>query len=392
MNICIWSSGNFEKNYSSFHLMKDIIKALLESEDEVWLIQRQFSDGSIPADLENERLHVVNIKRKEQKKSNYFGRLFEPMMFYKKTFKFVKSIKSLDAIFVQSTNLAYFPNKYGKKLKIPVTFNVQDIFPENTAYLGKIKINSFIYKLFYKMQSIAYSNATRIITISEDMKGTILQHGVDSNKVEIVYNWGYEGPAQIDTEPDIFLMDKFNVVYAGNVGVMQNVDIVIEAAELLSHDESILFHIVGNGVYREKLIARAKDRNMRNIIFHPAVPSEVAPVLYSKADINLVPLAENIYKTAFPSKTAMCFASNKPAIFAIGKESLFGQKIEMMTGCPLIAADSPKELAGAIVDIKNDIVEVNTGDFYLKEMNNIINSKRYVEIIHETITNSGREV
>lgn len=58
--------------------------------------------------------------------------------------------------------------------------------------------------------------------------------------------------------------NKFNVVYAGNIGVMQNVEVVIEAARK-SEDPDVLFHIFGDGAYKQKLIEKASDLN--NVIF-----------------------------------------------------------------------------------------------------------------------------
>ena len=65
----------------------------------------------------------------------------------------------------------------------------------------------------------------------------------------------------------MFKKGIFNVVYAGNIGVMQNVDILIETAKLMKDDKSVWFHIIGNGVYKDKLKARAKEYGITNISF-----------------------------------------------------------------------------------------------------------------------------
>ena len=59
MNICIWSGCSFEEWYSSYHLMLEIIKRILASGHEVWLVQVKNSDGKLPSELTKERkLHV----------------------------------------------------------------------------------------------------------------------------------------------------------------------------------------------------------------------------------------------------------------------------------------------------------------------------------------------
>ena len=104
----------------------------------------------------------------------------------------------------------------------------------------------------------------------------------------------------------------FNVVYAGNIGVMQNVDLLVETARLMQEDPDVHFHIIGNGLYKKKLEAKAREYGVRNLSFWPMQPPEMAPAIYSAASVNVIPLVKNVYKTALPSKTATCLACGKP--------------------------------------------------------------------------------
>ena len=179
----------------------------------------------------------------------------------------------------------------------------------------------------------------------------------------------------------MFNKEFFNVVYAGNIGVMQNVDILIEAAKLMKDDKSTWFHIIGNGVYKEKLEARAKTYGISNISFWPMQPSEMAPLIYCAADVNIIPLVKGIYKTALPSKTATCMACEKPIIFAIGTESKTGQKITKETGCPVVEADHAEGLAEAIRSIRDGKHQYQTAAFFKEHMGKTVNSDKYAEII-----------
>ena len=125
--------------------------------------------------------------------------------------------------------------------------------------------------------------------------------------------------------------DKFNVVYAGNIGTMQNVDIVVAAARCMQEVNKIHFHIFGDGIYKKRLQSEAEG--LTNISFWPMQPSELAPSIYAMADVNVIPLATNIYRTALPSKTATCIACKKPIIFCIGKDSRFGKLMSREQGC-----------------------------------------------------------
>lgn len=74
---------------------------------------------------------------------------------------------------------------------------------------------------------------------------------------------------------------------------------------------------------------------------------------YSAADVNVIPLVKDVYRTALPSKTATCLACQKPIIFAIGKDSKFGQRAMKEAGCPVVEADRADELVQAIIIVQN---------------------------------------
>ena len=74
-------------------------------------------------------------------------------------------------------------------------------------------------------------------------------------------------------------------------------------------------------------------------------------------------------------------ACQQPIIFAIGKSSLFGKRVADETGCLLVDSDDAKELADAITMIEAGNVEVNTSEFFYKNMTMTANSRRYAEII-----------
>ena len=162
--------------------------------------------------------------------------------------------------------------------------------------------------------------------------------------------------------------------------MMQNVDLLIEAAKLMKQDQSVWFHIIGNGVRKEKLEARAKDYEITNISFWPMQPPEMAPQIYSAADVNVIPLVKDVYKTALPSKTATCLACQKPIIFAIGKDSKFGQKAMKEAGCPLVEADMPEEFVNAIRNAKTNKNNNSIGEFFLEHCRITENSERYAEM------------
>ena len=387
MKVLFWMSGYFDRHTTSEHLLTAVIKHLCEQGHSVHVLQKDTGGTlpSIPDGLRDLPVTTTAIPFRAADKGNFIAR-------YLAEFKYVNACKKhiasdYDAAFVQSTIVAGFALKAARrKLKKAVlTLNVQDIFPYNAAFSGSIKANGLIFKVLAALQRSGYKRCDHIITISEDMKDTLVADGTPADKIEVVYNWSYrdEPYENVDLAPVAGLFDpgRFHVVYAGNVGVMQNVDLLIETARLMQDDSTIRFDIIGNGVYKDKLAARADAYGLTNVAFHPMQPPELAPAVYAAAGVNVIPLVKDVYRTALPSKTATCLACGKPVIFAIGRESKFGQKAMKEAGCPVTEPDRPEELAAAIREIVAGRCDCRTIPLFERDFGITRNSAKYATII-----------
>ena len=386
MKILFWLFIGLDRQETSEHLLVSVIEQLCKSGHEVHILQKDTGGNlqSIPNALSCYPVTTTTIPFEKASKGNFIARYYKELNYILKCKKHLK--QEYDAVFIQSNTVAGFAVKaVSKKLpKAKITFNVQDIFPYNLMYCGRIKQNGLLFKLLAKEQRYAYTHADHVITISEDMKDTLINDGVSEEKISVIYNWSYQDEPykNIDTSPVSNMFDKqyFNVVYAGNIGMMQNVDILIEAAKLMKEDKTVWFHIIGNGIYKDKLEAKACDYGIKNISFWPMQKPELAPVIYSAADVNVIPLMKNIYRTALPSKTATCLACQNPVILAVGSDCKFGQKVKKEAGCHVVESDNPEELVVEIKRIQNGDM-TNSSVRFLKYFGNTENSKKYSEII-----------
>ncbi len=394
MKVLFWMFIGFDQHTTSEHLLAAVVEQLCKAGHSVHIIQKDLG-GNLPAIPETLREYSVTTDRipfHTVDKTNFVARYLAELKYINESKKYITS--EYDAVFIQSNNEAGFSLRAVRK-KLPnaiVTLNVQDVFPYNAVFSGKIKKNSALFKLLASIQRYGYKHSDHIITISDDMRETIINDGIDCAKVKVIYNWSYQNHLykNVDTSIISNILDPayFNVVYAGNIGVMQNVDIIVEAAKLMSEDQTVKFHIIGNGVYKEKLISRASSYGVKNISFWPMQPPKMAPVIYSAADINVIPLVKDVYRTALPSKTATCLACQKPVIFAIGHDSKFGKKVVEEDGCFVVESDSPEELVKAIIMVKNSSdSKVNTGEFFLHNCEKDHNSKMYAKIITSALNN-----
>lgn len=387
MKVLFWMFIGFDQHATSEHLLSAVIERLCEAGHSVHIIQKN-TGGNLPAIPERLNKYDVTtdvIAYQAADKRNFIARYLTELKYINACKKFITS--DYDAVFIQSTNVAGFALKALRK-KLPkaiVTFNVQDIFPYNLVYSGGLKKSSPVFGVMAAEQRYGYKHSDHIITISEDMKDTLVADGTAADKIEVIYNWSYQDELYegLDLAPVAHMFDNhyFNAVYAGNIGVMQNVDILIEAAKLMKDDKSVWFHIIGNGVYKEKLEARAKEYGIPNISFWPIQPPELAPLIYNAASVNVIPLVKDVYRTALPSKTATCLACQKPIIFAIGRGSKFGKIVMKEAGCPVVEADKPEELVEAIRVIQSGKKNNKAREFFVKHCGITENSGKYAEII-----------
>ena len=184
--------------------------------------------------------------------------------------------------------------------KIRVVYNVQDIYPNNL-----FKNKDFMYKLFNPLQVKSLKKATSIITISETMRQTLLEKGDFNNKLNVIYNFDISEVKKQTLDRNTFFDKKnFNVVYAGNIGYVQDLDVVLAASKLVLHNPHIAFHIIGEGSQAARIAKRISDENLLNVTYYPALSVEDSAQIYQEADINLISILPNIIKTALPLKTA----------------------------------------------------------------------------------------
>ncbi len=364
MRIAVVSIGSFDTQYSDYHIMRDIILGLLERGHEVNLIQKQYLDiPQYPQQFDKyfgKQLQVHNIKFEKKAKADLKARYLADLSYYRQACKWMKKNKP-DKVFLQSCNTAFFTVFYAKHiLKCPLLYNEQDIFPENAYFAGILSGGSMVYKVAHVLQKYAYKNATALSTISDDMKSTIVtRYSISEDKVQVIYNWGHEELKAHSEQDNVFLKKypkkhgEFRVVYAGNLGKMQNVELILETAALMEDDPDVSFYIVGGGVNEERLKTFAKENELNNVTFVGMQPPEEVADLYAAADVNVIPLQKGLIYAALPSKTADCLIAGKPVIICVDEESEFVKLVERY-GIENAGTNLPENVKQIILRLKSN--------------------------------------
>ena len=393
MNICLWSGASFEEWYSSYHLMHRLIREMINAGHNVSLVQVQKSDGRLPDDLKDEpRLKVYNVIQKPAAKSNFVFRYIKGFQYYSESGKIVKSLSDIDVIFLQSNNNAYIPVKIANKLHIPVVYNVQDVFPLDAMVIGKLSKSNPAFIIAKSLQSKAYKKATRVVTISEDLKKTIQNEG--RKDVDVIYNWSYQNEAyDIPDEKNHFLnsnsiqrKDGFRVVYAGNVGQMVDAEMLVQTAKKLGSYKDIVFYVVGEGSGLNRLKARTEELGLKNVRFYGRQPMEYAQDNYCAADVNINPVPKGVIYTCMPSKTATCLLSEKPTVVSMDLDSDMARRLSTVDQWSVVAPGDSDAMAEEILKVyKNDSRKSDNAAEFLSELGPVENAKLYVKILEEAV-------
>ena len=247
--------------------------------------------------------------------------------------------------------------KISRKKK--VVYNLQDIFPDSLITSGISTEKSLLVKIGHAMERFTYRNADVIITITDDMKANVVSKGVNPDKVKVVRNWIDVDKIMPVAREDNSLFDelkidrnKFNVVYAGNLGKVQGVEVIIGAAKLLENQDKIYFVIFGNGSEEDTI--RKQAANLSNISVFPLQPMNRVSEVYSIGNVGIVPCKSGTGGSGMPSKTWTIMATGTPIIASFDLDSELDRVIKQAECGYCVESGNAKLLAEAILNMKND--------------------------------------
>lgn len=212
---------------------------------------------------------------------------------------------------------------------IPLVYTLQDIFPDSLVSTGLTRSGSLVWRIGRRIEDFTYRHADRIIVISDDFKRNLLSKGVPEEKIEVVYNWvdeqavvPVEREANRLTERYGLDKEKFYVTYCGNIGLTQNMDMLLEAAEALRFYEEIVFVLIGEGAYKNEVIARTAARGLENVKILPFQPYEDISHVFSLGDVGLVISKPGVGANSVPSKTWNIMSAGRPVLASFDENSL----------------------------------------------------------------------
>ena len=263
------------------------------------------------------KIAVIRTRGTRFSKSNLAGRLVNLGTYYLLAAIVAFRLPRPDVIVAETDPpllgalAAVLKRRWGCRL----VYNVRDLYPDIAEVTGGVR-SRFLLELLRRGNDYAYERADLIVTLGHDMARRIVNKGVPTEKVMVVPDWVDCGRIRpLDSNPfRRSFGNKFVVMYSGNIGLSQQLDAVLEAADRLLDDDRILFALIGEGASKKWLEERARAMGLTNVRFLPSQPMENLGESLSAADLHLIPLAPGAAGCLVPSKIYGILAAGRPFI------------------------------------------------------------------------------
>lgn len=341
--------------------------------------------------LELHRFDMVGeSKNTMQRLVRYF--LCSVSQFFKALFT-----RKFDIVLLGST--PPFQGAIGAALKIirnkKFVYGIQDIFPDSLVSTGITKKGSLIWKIGRIIENFTYKYADKIIVISEDFKKNIMAKGVPEDKIVVVYNWVDQNavvdiPRDKNKLFDKYQLDrsKFYIEYSGNIGLTQNMDMLLEVMkELKTTHPDIGLVLVGEGAYKAQVEEIVKRDNLTNVTMISFQPYEDISYVFSLGDAGLVISKPGVGANSVPSKTWSIMSASRPVLANFDENEL--KDILAGNECGIFTKAGDKEA------FKKSIIKLyenrelckkygtNGRQFVMDNLTREVGTQKYVDVIKE---------
>ena len=239
--------------------------------------------------------------------------------------------------------------------RVPVVCDIQDLWPDTLRATGMLS-NKLVLNFISIICKWVYRNSNEIVVLSPGFKTRLMERGVPSDKIHLIFNWSSEiSVSRFDGKVYLQKMKRplFHVLFAGNIGKAQSLDSVVHAAKLIApHDNQIHITFVGDGVDLIRIKQVAGNLELNNVSFIPRVPMNEVGCLFEEADALLVHLRRDpLFQITIPSKTQAYMAAGKAIVMCVDGDAA---DVIRDARCGVIAtSESPESIAESIIQIKN---------------------------------------
>jgi glycosyltransferase involved in cell wall biosynthesis len=237
--------------------------------------------------------------------------------------------------------------------RAPLVVWVQDLWPESLSATGFVR-SRYALRAVEALVRHIYRHTDSILVQSEAFREPVSRLVEDADKIHYFPNSVDPGAGPTNADDGVpaelvaAIRNRFSVVFTGNVGTAQAVEMIVEAADRLRSHPNVRFFVVGSGSREGWLAAEIRHRNLDNIVLTGRLPATAMPPILAAASALLVTLRdESIFAYTIPSKLQGYLAAGRPIIASMNGE---GARVVVAAGAGIACAAGDSEaLAKAVL-------------------------------------------
>jgi glycosyltransferase involved in cell wall biosynthesis len=239
---------------------------------------------------------------------------------------------------------------------VPLVVVVQDLMGLAAVQSG-IAGGPTVARTTAEIERRVLRRAADVITISEAFRDRVVSFGVEPSRVHVIRNWSHVSAPTADRDktradrgwgPDLVV-----ALHAGNMGLKQGLENVVEAARL-AHERAVpvRFVLMGDGSQRARLVALAGD--LPTIEFLPPCEEDSFTDLLAAADVLLVNELGSVVDMSLPSKLTSYFVAGRPVVAAVCADGGTAAEIRRSGAGSAVPPDDPSAVLGAVLQVTGD--------------------------------------
>jgi len=246
----------------------------------------------------------------------------------------------------------------GALRRAPFVFNIQDVFPDVAVEAG-VLTNPLVVRVAAAIERFCYRRAAAVTVLSEDLRENVAAKLPEEqrDKVAVIPNFIDTGsvapqPRENEYRREHGLTGSRVVMYAGNLGFSQPVELLLDAARELADQADLRFVVNGGGAARPALERAARD--LRNVRFVDLQPRERLSEVLAAADLHIVLLRPGLARSSVPSKLYSILAAARPIVASVDEGSEVARTVQGAGAGLAVPAGDGGALAKAICAVLAD--------------------------------------
>lgn len=269
-----------------------------------------------------------------------------------------------DVVLAMSPPLTLGPAGWvvARRFRVPFVFNVQDVFPDVAVELG-VLTHPRVIDAAARLERFTYRRADAVTVLSDDLADNVAaklgpgRRG-ERSKVRVIPNFVDTGFISVGERENAYRRDhglegRTVVMYAGNVGLSQSLDLVVHAArELVERRPEVVFVVNGGGSGLAALEEAAAG--LPNVRFVGMQPKERLPEVLAAADVHLVPLRRGLARSSVPSKLYSILAAGRPVLASVDEGTEVARTVERAAAGVAVPPDDPEAFLRGLEGLLDD--------------------------------------